>query len=145
VLHSTISRKGGKARSKAKTAANRAKMAKFWKDVRSGKRPAPARPKVPPSPERIAELLAPFCREKGIVRLEVFGSVARGEAKRGSDVDLIATFSRPIGLQFFGIADDMAKILGVRVDLVSHEAVEQMTNLTRKNSILSDARQIFCA
>ena len=143
MLHSTFSRKGGKVRSDAKTVANRAKMASYWEDVRSGKRPAPSRPCVPPPPEKIAELLTPYCRQNGIIKLDVFGSVARGEAKRGSDIDLIATFSRPIGLRFFGMSDDMAKILGVRVDLLTRDTVDQMTNLIRKKSILSDARQII--
>jgi len=143
VLHSTISRKGGKARSAAKTAANRAKMIAFWKDVRAGNRPAPARPRVPPAPEKIAAMLAPYCRANGISNLELFGSVARGQARRGSDVDLIATFETPVGLRFFGMPDDMAEILGVPVDLLTRETVDRMTNPYRKSAILADVRQIF--
>lgn len=144
VLHSTISRKGGKVRSAAKTAANRAKMTSYWKDVRAGVRPAPSRPRVPPTAEKIASLLAPYCRANGIKSLELFGSVARGQARRGSDVDIIATFERPIGLRFFGMPEEMAEILGVPVDLMSKQSIEEMTNPYRKNSILADARQIFC-
>ena len=143
MLHSTISRKGGKARSLAKTAANRAKAAAFWKEVRAGQRQPPARPCAPPKPETIAKLLAPYCRKNGIQRLEVFGSVARGQARRGSDVDLIATFRQPVGLPFFAMPDAMAAILGVPVDLLTRESVEEMTNPFRKNSILSDAREIL--
>lgn len=143
MLHSTISRKGGRARSVAKTTANRAKAAAFWKDVRAGPRPPPFRPRVPPSSEKIAELLAPYCRANGIKRLDLFGSVARGQARRGSDVDLIATFDRPIGLRFFGMADDMASILGVPVDLLTRETVDEMANHYRKRSILADTRQIL--
>jgi predicted nucleotidyltransferase len=134
---------GGKARSEAKTAANRAKAAQFWREVREGKRTPPARPRVPPDGNRIAQLLAPYCREQGITRLELFGSVARGEARRGSDVNLIATFEKPIGLRFFGMPEEMAKILGVRVDLLSRECLDEMTNPIRKASILAGAREIF--
>lgn len=143
MLHSTISRRGGKARSEAKTAANRSKASAFWQDVRAGKRPAPLRPRVPPAPGKIGELLAPYCRANGIRRLEIFGSVARGQPRRGSDVDLIATFDRPIGLRFFGMPDDMAAILGVPVDLMSRQSVDEMTNPYRKESILADAREIL--
>lgn len=143
MLHSTFSRRGGRARSAAKTAANRAKMASYWRDVRAGRQPAPARPRVPPPAGTIAALLAPYCRANGIRSLEVFGSVARGQARRGSDVDLIATFSHPVGLRFFGMPGEMAKILGVPVDLMTRQAVDQMTNPYRRNSILADARQIL--
>ena len=90
----------------------------------------------------IAKLLTPFCRENGIQRLEVFGSVARGQARRGSDVDLIATFKEPVGLRFFALSEAMAAILGVPVDLLTRESVDGMTNPFRKNAILSDAREI---
>ncbi len=138
-----ISRKGGRARSEAKTAANRAKMVAYWKEVQAGKRPPPARPRVPPPPEKIATLLAPYCRANGIKRLELFGSVARRQARRGSDVDLIATFDGPVGLRFFGMPDDMAAILGVPVDLLERQSVDRMTNPYRKDSILADAREIL--
>jgi predicted nucleotidyltransferase len=141
--HTTFSRKGGKARSESKTIANQAKATAFWQEVRAGQRQPPARPRVPPEPRRIAQLLAPYCEAQGIKRLELFGSVARGQARRGSDVDLIATFDRPIGLRFFGMPDEMAKILGVPVDLLSRESVDEMTNPFRKTSILADAREIL--
>ena len=141
--HSTVSRKGGRARSDAKTAANRAKAIAIWQEVRAGEREPPARPRVPPDPKRIAQLLAPYCEDQGIKRLELFGSVARGQARRGSDVDLIATFGKPIGLRFFGMPDEMAKILGVPVDLLSRESVDEMTNPFRKTSILADAHEIL--
>ncbi|MFA5263713.1 MAG: nucleotidyltransferase domain-containing protein [Opitutaceae bacterium] len=79
------------------------------------------------------------------MKLEVFGSVARGESRRGSDVDLIATFVVSPGLGFFSMADDMAFILGVPVDLLTHETVEEMTNPFRKQAINRDRRIIYAA
>jgi hypothetical protein len=121
-------------------------MAAYWEKVRAGEVQAPKRHKRPPSPEAIAELLTPYCRTNGITRLELFGSVARGEAKQGSDVDLIATFDparMPHGLKFFAVPDEMEAILGVPVDLLTPEAIADMTNSFRKNSILADAREIL--
>jgi hypothetical protein len=74
-----FSRKGGKAWAPAKTTPNRAKAAAFWGAVRAGQRPAPRRLRVPPPPETIADLLAAYCRQAGISRLEVLGSLARGD------------------------------------------------------------------
>jgi hypothetical protein len=126
--------------------ANRAKIAAYWGKVRAGEIPAPKRHKKPPTPERIAEVLAPFCRERGITRLQVFGSVARGQARQGSDVDLIVTFApgrEPRGLDFYGLPDKIETLLGVPVDILTPEAVAAMTNPYRKNSIVADAREIL--
>ena len=77
------------------------------------------------------------------MHLELFGSVARGEGRRGNDVDLIATYAKPIGLRFFGMADEISEILGVKVDLLSRDSVDEMSNPIRKLSILADAREIL--
>ena len=56
----------------------------------------------------------------GIKSLLVFGSVARGEARPDSDVDLIAEFDRPIG--YLGLARaqrELEGLLGCRVDLAT--------------------------
>ena len=141
--HTAFSRKGGRVRSLAKTAANRAKAEAFWDAVRTGERPAPRRLRVPPASEIIAHMLGAYCREAGITRLEAFGSTARGEAKRGSDVDLLATFAGNPGLRFFTMEDEMAAILGVPVHLLSRDSVEQMSNPYRRESILAGAKLIY--
>lgn len=132
-------------RSAAKTLANRAKAVAYWEEVRAGKRPAPRRPKSPPTPDIITKKLAGYCRRHGIIRLEVFGSVARGESRRGSDVDLLATFAKNPGSRFFTMEADMTKLLGVPVHLLTRDAVEQMTNPFRRESILADAKEIYRA
>lgn len=141
--HATFSRKGGQARSPAKTVANRAKAIAYWEAVRNGSKPRPRRLRVPPAPETVARLLVDYCRQVGITRLEAFGSTARGEAKRGSDVDLIATFRTNPGLRFFTMEEEMAAIVGAPVHLLTRESVEQMSNPYRRASILSDAREIY--
>ena len=146
MLHTTLSRRGGKVRSAAKTIANRAKAAAFWGRVHSGEIPSPKRHKKPPSLERIAAILAPYCREKGIIRLQVFGSVARGQARQGSDVDLIVTFApgrEPHSLDFYAIPDQMEALLGVPVQLMTEDTVAEITNHFLKNSIVKDAREIL--
>jgi uncharacterized protein len=70
--------------------------------------------------DRVAEMRTRF----GVVRLRIFGSVARDAAGAQSDVDVLvafdgaATFDRYFGLKFF--LEDM---LGVQVDLVSERAL----------------------
>ena len=141
--HSTFSRKGGRARSEAKTLANRAKAAAFWHAVRTGERPSPRRPRVPPAPEVIAARLSDYCRQTGITRLEVFGSLARGEARRGSDVDLLVTFADTPGVRFFTVEEEMTALVGAPVHVLTRDSVEQMTNPYRRDSILTDTREIY--
>jgi len=138
-----FSRRGGKARSLAKTKANRAKALAYWNAVRNGDRPAPRRLRMPPNPEKVAQLLANYCRKVGITRLETFGSTARGAAHRGSDVDLLATFAANPGLRFFSMESEMEAVLGVPVHLLTRDSVDHMTNPYRRQSILSDARVIY--
>ncbi len=108
--------------------------------------PLPPRPRgtrQPPSPADIARTLAPLCREHGISRLELFGSVARGDAIVGSDVDLIATFPEHPGLSIVTIEAECEKLLGVPVDLLTFEAVADMTNPYRRATIERDRRSIY--
>ena len=63
-------------------------------------------------------------RALGVKSLAVFGSVARGEAGPGSDVDILVELGRPIGL--FGLLDVQYRLeetLGVKVDLVTGPGV----------------------
>jgi predicted nucleotidyltransferase len=76
--------------------------------------------------EVIAKLKAHEAELKaaGIVRLAVFGSVARGENSEQSDVDLLAEFdkTRRYTLLTMGrLENRLADLLGTKVDLSSPE------------------------
>jgi len=63
---------------------------------------------------------------QGVTGLWVFGSVARGEARPGSDVDLLATFDPKARLSLVGLASlraELSDLLGVPADLVADEAL----------------------
>ncbi len=53
----------------------------------------------------------------GVTAIWIFGSVARGEARPDSDVDILVEPSRPLGLEFFGLQDKWEEWLGCKVDL----------------------------
>jgi predicted nucleotidyltransferase len=61
----------------------------------------------------------------GVARLSLFGSVARGEARPDSDVDVAAEFdrSRPFGIfQFAALEGRLRELMGNAVDLVGEPA-----------------------
>lgn len=75
---------------------------------------------IPIDRERVAE----FCRARGIRRLSVFGSVLREDFDpERSDVDVLAEFEpgalRGVGFRYFGYGDELARILGRKVDFCS--------------------------
>ncbi len=66
-----------------------------------------------------AQELATFCRERGIRKLSLFGSVLRDDFSPESDLDVLVEFmpGRTPGLAFFGYGDELAKLIGHKVDL----------------------------
>jgi hypothetical protein len=101
----------------------------------------------PPTLDELKSRLAPFCQLHGVARLEVFGSIARGEPHPGSDIDLLVTF-RPdvhLGWDFFELHKELEDILGCEVDLLTRRSVEQDQNSIRRRSILQSTCEIYAA
>jgi uncharacterized protein len=59
-----------------------------------------------------------------IKSLGIFGSIVRGDATELSDVDILVEFEKPIGLDFVILGDELEEILGVKVDLVTPNAIK---------------------
>lgn len=70
-----------------------------------------------------AEILALVRRYRGL-SIAVFGSVARGEATPGSDVDFLVEFEPTSSLlDLIHLEESLAALLGVEVDVVSAGAL----------------------
>lgn len=71
---------------------------------------------------RREEILALAERHKA-TNVRVFGSVARGEADPGSDVDFLVTYQKGASLyDVAGLFVDLQELLGVAVDVVEDHA-----------------------
>lgn len=73
------------------------------------------------SNEAIIILLSDYFKTKPVLKAWIFGSFSRGEQRKDSDVDILVSldYSQPVGLQFFGMYEDLKQMLGRDVDLVS--------------------------
>lgn len=63
-------------------------------------------------------------KEYGVQSLSLFGSVAKGEEKEASDVDILVRFDQPLGLfAFMELKDHLEELLHAHVDLVTEAAL----------------------
>ena len=68
-----------------------------------------------------SELAARF----NVRRIGIFGSFARNEQRRSSDLDVLVEFRKPIDLfDFIDLEEHLRRLLRVRVDLVSRKALK---------------------
>lgn len=64
-------------------------------------------------------------QQLGVISLELFGSVARDEARPDSNVDVLVEISRPMGLfRFIQIKHYLENVLGCRVDMGTAESLK---------------------
>jgi hypothetical protein len=87
-----------------------------------------------------------FCRERGIARLELFGSALGDDFSADSDVDLLASIRPGVKCGLFervDLQEGLARIFCRPVDLVSRRAAERSRNPCRKHSILSHTEPIY--
>ncbi len=70
--------------------------------------------------EMMQKTIADYFKTQPVLKAWLFGSFARGEETPLSDVDIIVLLdhSRPVGLKFFGMWNDLERLLDRKVDLV---------------------------
>lgn len=62
-------------------------------------------------------------REFGVKTLGIFGSFARNEAGKNSDLDILVEFERPIGLRFVEFTERLEEIVSRSVDVLTTAGV----------------------
>lgn len=67
-----------------------------------------------------------------------FGSYAKGSQTEKSDIDILVSFKKPIGWEFFELQDLLEKELHIKVDLVTQNALKAQL----KDQILSEVKYI---
>jgi len=68
--------------------------------------------------------------------MAIFGSYSRQENKELSDLDLIVEFNDKIGIRFIDLAEEIERILGVKVDLVSKNGLKEKYRKAIDNDLI---------
>jgi predicted nucleotidyltransferase len=94
--------------------------------------------------------IADFCQRWGIARLEIFGSALREDFRPDSDLDFLFTpgsnYQRE---KVYGpwahnyMAEELAALLGRKVDLIEHSRIEHMDNWIKRRHILQTAAPVY--
>lgn len=87
---------------------------------------------------KLKELKPDLVRNFAVSRIGYFGSYAKGEQHAESDLDLLVEFSENPGWRFFTLENELAKYLGIKVDLVTPGALKNQV----KASILKQVKYI---
>ena len=89
------------------------------------------------------ERLADVCRRFGVARLEVFGSMSRGDDRDDSDVDLLYELEpdAELGWEIEDLAAELEEVLCRPVDLVSKRGLHPAL----RNIVLGEARPLYAA
>jgi len=92
--------------------------------------------------------LVALCRRYGVVKLEAFGSTARGDAGTDSDVDLLVTYdsSHRSGFEFVALQQELEALVGRHVDLLTRASVEKSPNKYFRRFALQHTEPVYvCA
>lgn len=105
---------------------------------------------MPTLEQRVTELdseaIRTFCRKWRIKDLSVFGSVLRKDFRPDSDIDFLADFDEEADwdlLDHMDMEEELASIVGRKVDLLTRYSVESSENRFYKQRILESAESVF--
>lgn len=75
--------------------------------------------------EKIFEQLPLLKAKYHVKKIGIFGSFARDEQKKGSDLDVLVEFETPVGFfEFIRLENFLSRTLRKKVDLVSKKAIK---------------------
>jgi predicted nucleotidyltransferase len=74
--------------------------------------------------EKLRKHQPELLRKYPISKMGVFGSYARGEATKDSDIDIAVEISGPMGLSFIAMADEIENLFGIKVDVVPKRSIK---------------------
>jgi uncharacterized protein len=89
----------------------------------------------------IRDIILDYLKDFNPIKVGIFGSFARGDNKKGSDIDILVEFKNPPSLlNLIRLENGLSEILGSKVDLVTTGSLK---NKRIKKSIKKDLISIL--
>ena len=91
---------------------------------------------------KLGEKLAQICRDNDIVFMALFGSFAKGQQKKKSDIDIVIRFKKGKRKTLFDLLEiekELRKMFGKKVDLLTINSVSPYL----KKEILETQRVVY--
>jgi len=74
--------------------------------------------------KNITKIVVPILKKEGVIKAGIFGSYARGEAKKRSDIDLLVKMKgRKSLLDMVRLERKLKEHLGKKVDLLTYDSL----------------------
>lgn len=88
----------------------------------------------------IKKQIVPILKRQGVLKAAIFGSFARGEETKRSDVDLLVKMPKnKTFLDMAGLKVELEDKLGREVDIVEYDAIRPII----KKQVLKDKKEIY--
>ena len=92
------------------------------------------------STQSIKRKIVPVLKRQGVSKAAFFGSVARGESKKNSDIDILVKIGRNKSLlDIVHLKLELEEKLGRKVDIVEYSALRQSI----KDTVLREQKIIY--
>ncbi len=74
---------------------------------------------------KLKELKPVLNRKYYVEKIGYFGSYARNEQHKDSDIDILVSLKKPLGWEFFDLQEFLENELKLKVDLVTEKALKE--------------------
>lgn len=86
------------------------------------------------------KIIVEILKKHGVKRAAVFGSFARGEEKKRSDIDILVKVPNNMGMfEFVRLERELKNAVGRKIDMVSYDALHPLL----KDIILKEQKLIY--
>ena len=90
--------------------------------------------------QAIKEKIVPILKRQGVTKAAFFGSFARGEAGKKSDIDILVNLKKDKSLlDLVGLKLDLQEKLGRKVDLLTYNGIHPLL----RDRILNEQKVIY--
>ncbi len=97
--------------------------------------------------EQFQEEIEVFCDRWQIEEFYLFGSVLRDDFHANSDIDVMVKFNSYSrwGFEIVDIKQELEKLFGRNIDLITKASIENSSNWIRRKEILGTTRLIYAS